>query len=395
MATVVIQHGKVKPLLFRHPWVYASSVERVEGEAADGDVVDVRAPDRRFLGRGFYSGKSALRVRMFDWTEGAVADAAWVRARVAAAARYRKEVLRLPDDATTAFRAIHGDADGLPGVVADRLGDVLSLQITSVAMERRKTDLLDALEAEWAPKAIIELPDESTREKEGLPPGGGVLRGTRPEGGKVLVRENGITFEADLAVGQKTGFYCDQRENRARAASFARGRRVLDAFSYTGGFAIACAKAGAASVEAIESGGAALEMLRANALRNDADVTVHTGDVYKHLGKARHEKRSWDLVILDPPKYARTRNDLLPALQKYAELIALGASVTAPGGILVACTCSGLVDVGTFDDVVREAARQNARDLRLIERRGQAPCHPVSAFGPEGRYLQAVFLHAP
>lgn len=394
--TVVIQRGKVKPILYRHPWVFAGSIDRVEGAPADGDAVDVRAPDGRFLARGFFSGRSQLRVRLFAFEEGVDPDAAWVRARVAAAARYRREVLGLPSAETDAFRAIHGDADGLPGVVADRLGDAISLQVSTAGLERRREALLDALEAEWAPRAIVEQDDETTRAKEGLAPAAAVQRGTPPEGGRGAVRESGLEFEVDLGGGgQKTGFYCDQRENRAAAARLARGRRVLDAFAYTGGFAIACARGGAAEVVAIESSAAAAALARRNAERNGvaASVTVAQDDVYRFLGAARRERRSWDMVILDPPKYARSRNDLEKALQKYAELCGLGAATTAPGGVLVACTCSGLVSIELFDAVLREAARETGRHIQVIERRGQAPDHPVAVTAPESRYLQAVFCH--
>jgi 23S rRNA (cytosine1962-C5)-methyltransferase len=336
-------------------------------------------------------------VRLFAFEEGLEPDAAWVRARVARAARYRRETLGLPSERTTAFRAVHGEADGLPGVVADVLGGALVVEVATAGLERRKEALLDALEAEWRPSAVVETCDEATRAKEGLGKAGGLLRGALPEGGRVEVLENGARFEADLLAGQKTGFYCDQRENRARAADFARGRRVLDGFCYTGGFAVACARAGAASVEGIDTSAAAVEAARRNAARNEVGerASFAKGDVYEALGRARREGRRWDLVILDPPKYARSRADLEPALQKYCELFSLGASATAEGGVLVACTCSGLVDPGTFDDVLREAARDARRELRVIERRGQAPDHPQSVFAPEGRYLQAVFLHAP
>jgi 23S rRNA (cytosine1962-C5)-methyltransferase len=390
---VTIARGKIQPLIYRHPWVYSNSIERIDGAPADGDVVDVRAPDGRFLGRGFFSGRSQLRVRVFAWNQGVEADAAWFRERVAAAARYRREVLGLPSAETTAFRAIHADADALPGVVADMFWDVISLQISTVGVDRRRDLLLDALEAEWKPRAIVENDDEAMRDKEGLGGVEPVQRGTLPDGGKVEILESGVRYEVDLRGGQKTGFFCDQRDNRAVAARFAKGRRVLDAFSYTGGFAISCARAGAASVDAIESSGPAVELAKRNAERNGATVNFIHHDVFKTLGAARREGKKWDLVVLDPPKYARSRNDLDKALQKYAELIALGINVTAAGGVLVACTCSGLVDVDTFDAVLREAARETHRALRIIERRGQAPDHPVSITAPESRYLQAVFSH--
>lgn len=392
---VTIQRGRVKPLAYRHPWVFAASIERVDGDPQDGDVVEVRDPGGRFLATGFWSGRSQLRVRCFAWEPGAEPDAAWLRGRIAAAAAFRREKLGLPEAGrTTAFRVVHSEADGLPGLVVDRFGDFLAIQISTAGLERRREALLDALEAELAPRGIVETDDEEIRRKEGLAPVARAQRGAAPEA-PIEILESGLAFEVDLRAGQKTGFFCDQRENRAAAAGLARGRRALDAFSYTGAFAIACAKAGAAEVVAVESSAAAIEAARRNATRNAVSLELRQEDVYRFLGEARRAGRSWDLVILDPPKYAVSRHALAPALQKYKELVALGVRATAPGGTLVACSCSGLVDEPTFDAVLREAAVETRRDLRIFRRGGQAPDHPVAITCPEGRYLQAVFCHVP
>lgn len=392
--TVTVKRGRVKPLVYRHPWVFSASIERTDGEPADGDVVEVRDPGGRFLASGFWNGRSQLRVRCFAWDPGVEPDAAFFRDRIAAAARFRRETLGLPDEQTTAFRVIHSEADRLPGLVADRFGDVLAIQISTAGLERRRALVLDALEAELSPRAIVEIDDPDARAKEGLPAVERLQRGALA-GGPVAIRENGLEFEVDLAGGQKTGFFCDQRENRAAAAALARGRRVLDAFSYTGAFAIACARAGAIEVTAVESSSAAVEAARRNGARNGVAPDFRHEDVYKFLGEARRVGRGFDMVILDPPKYATSRHTLEQALQKYKELVALGARATAPGGILVACSCSGLVDEATFEAVLREAAMETRRDLRIFRRGTQAPDHPVAVTCPESRYLQAVFCHVP
>jgi 23S rRNA (cytosine1962-C5)-methyltransferase len=393
---VTMKRGRVKPLVYRHPWVFSASIERVDGSPEDGDAVVVHDPSGRFLAAGHWNGRSQLRVRLFSWDPAVTdLDAAEIRARIAAAAAFRRERLGLPEPGrTTGYRVVHAEADFLPGLVVDRVGEVLAIQISTAGMERRRGAILDALEAELAPRAIVELDDPEMRAREGLAPAASAQRG-EPPAGPVVVLENGLAFEADLAGGQKTGFFFDQRENRAAAAALARGRTVLDGFAYTGAFAVSCAKAGAAQVTAVESSAAAVEVARRNAARNGVAPEIIQEDVYRFLGRAREERRTWDLVILDPPKYAPSRAALEKALQKYKELFALGVRVTSPGGVLVACSCSGLVDEPMLDAVLLEVAHETRRDLRVFRRGGQAPDHPVAITCPESRYLQAVFCHVP
>ncbi len=391
---VTVKRGRIKPLVYRHPWVFSASIDRVEGDPADGDVVEVRDPSGRFLASGFWSGKSQIRVRLFAWEPGVEPDLDFLRARVRAAAEFRRDWLGLPSAETTAFRVVHSEGDALPGLIVDRYGDALAIQVCTAGIERRRAALIDALVAELAPRAIVELDDDEARRKEGLGPVDPIQWGAAPKA-PVEALERGLSFEVDLSAGQKTGFFADQRENRAAAAALARGRRVFDGFSYTGAFAIACARAGAAEALAVESSPRAVEAARRNVERNGvADrVEVLQADVYKVLGEARRAGRTWDLVILDPPKYAVSRPALPAALQKYKELVALGLRATAPGGVLVACTCSGLIDEPMFDAVLREAALEARRDFRVFRRGGQAPDHPVAIGCPESRYLQAVFGH--
>jgi 23S rRNA (cytosine1962-C5)-methyltransferase len=389
---VTMKRGRVKPLIYRHPWVFSASIDRVAGDPRDGEVVEVRDEAGRFLATGLWSGRSQIRVRCFAWEPGVDLDAGLIRARIRAAARFRREWLSLPSAETTAFRLVHSEADLLPGLVVDRFGDLLVIQVSTAGLEARREAILDALEAELAPRAILERDDDEARRKEGLAPAAAIQRGAAPEG-PIEIRENGLVFEVDLGAGQKTGFFCDQRENRAAVAALARGRRVLDAFSYTGAFAIYAARGGAAEVTGIESSGRAVEAARRNAERNGVAATFLEADVFKALGEARREGRNWDLVVLDPPKYATSRAALPHALQKYKELLALGIRATAAGGALVACSCSGLIDEPTFEALLREAALETRRDLRIFRRGRQAPDHPVAIGCPESLYLQAVFCH--
>ncbi|MHC4392751.1 MAG: class I SAM-dependent rRNA methyltransferase [Planctomycetota bacterium] len=388
--SVYIKRGRVKPLVHRHPWVFASSIDRVEGEVGLGSVVDVRDFKGRFLLRGFYNEHSALRVRAFAFDEKTTADDAWIRDRLVEAVTYRREILGLPSAETNAYRLIHGDADLLPGLVVDVLGSVVALQISSAGLDRFREPIIRAIEGLLSPSAIVESQDLKTRAKEGLPPAGGLLRGSLGEGPHQIL-EHGIRYEVSPLGGQKTGFFCDQRENRARFGALARGRRVLDGFCYTGGFGLNAARGGAERVDAVDSSAAAIELATGNAERNSAAIAFHKSDVFAKLSAWRTEGRTFDLAVLDPPKYARARRDLPKALAKYRELFSLGVSVVAPGGVLVCCTCSGLVSDNEFEQMLREVVRHSGRDLLIFHRGEQAPDHPVAATCPEGRYLRAWF----
>jgi len=385
MSAVILKKGHIKPLLHRHPWVYASSISRIEGDPQDGDELDVRGPDGRFLARGFYSGHSQLRVRVYAFEQRVALDAALIEQRIAEAQRFRQQVLGLPDERTDAYRVVHGDADRLPGLVIDRFADRVSLQISSVGFERRREAVLAAIEKVLAPTSVHESADPTTREKEGLPP----LVESEPA--QVEIQERGLKFSVRLGEGQKTGFYCDQRENRALVEKLASGRRVLDGFCYTGGFALSAARGGAHDVTAIDSSKVAIELASKQAQTNGQTVDFIRGDLFKLVGQYRREGRIFDLVLLDPPAYAPNQQSLRKALQKYKELFRLGIQVTAPGGVLLACSCSGAVGDVEFERVLAEAAREAKRSLRVFRRGEQAPDHPVAISCPEGRYLKAYF----
>ncbi|MFC1706609.1 class I SAM-dependent rRNA methyltransferase [Planctomycetota bacterium] len=393
MATVYVKKGRVRPLLYRHPWVYADSIDRVEGEVEPGTVVDVRAPDGRFLARGFYNASSRLCVRSFAFEEGSQPDGAWIRRQIEAAITYRRETLGLGSADTNCYRLVHGDSDLLPGLVVDRFGSILAIQLTTKGLEVRRENILDALEALLAPQAIVECPDMRTRKKEGLGSVEHLQRGELPPEGRVEVLESGISYEVDVVSGQKTGFFCDQRENRALVRRLARGRRVLDGMCFTGGFGLNAAQGDAERVEAVDSSASAIEIARRNAERNGLVLGFHTADLYKLLAGWRQSSRRFDLTVLDPPNYVHTRRDLEKALRKYRELFSLGVSVTTRGGVLVCCTCSGLMQDADLEGVLREIVRTSGREIRVFHRGEQAPDHPVSVTCPESRYLRAYFCH--
>jgi 23S rRNA (cytosine1962-C5)-methyltransferase len=389
MATLVIRKGRIKPLRGRHPWVFSSSIAEVRGEPVDGEPVDLTTPDGNFLGRALYSAQAALRARIFSFKPGVEFDRELIAARLRAARDMRRDVLGLPSAETTGYRLVHSEGDGLPGVVVDVYGSALVVQLSIAATDRRRELIFDLLEELLAPTAIIEASD-SHRELEGLPPAEGLRRGHYA--GESIVHERGLLLAADLAGGQKTGLYFDQRDNRARIEQLARDRTVLDAFCYRGGFALAAARGGARSVTAVDSSGAALVAGEACARANGLGaIEWQRDDAYRLLGEARRTGQQWGLVVLDPPRYATRRDQRDAALQKYRELYGLGIAATAPGGVMLACSCSGTISPLQHEEVLRDATAVSDRDVRIIARGGQAPDHPTSASCPEGNYLKALF----
>lgn len=392
-AIVVLGRGRERSLRLRHPWVFSGAVERILGEPADGDPVLVRSADGADLGRGVLNRQSQIMVRMLTFDPGEPLDNELWRRRVAASIERRRELPELA--ATDAMRLVHGEADGLPGLVVDRYGDWLALQALSLAAERALPAVLDALEAELVPSGIVNRSDDPVRAKEGLEPATGLLRGTAPDG-PVTIVEDGLRFEVDLAGGQKTGCYLDQRANRALVTDIARGRAVLDAFCYTGGFSVAAAAGGAASLVQLDSSAEALAQAQRHLSLNGLDAVAceqRHGDAFVELRRLRDAARSFDLVVLDPPKFAPVRSRLAAALRGYKDINLLALKLLRPGGLLATFSCSGAVDRETFQTVVFQAAADAGREVRVIADLGQPGDHPVLLSFPESRYLKGLLCH--
>lgn len=393
MARVILKHGHVQAVWAGHPWVYAQAVQRVEGDPEDGDVVDVVNERDQFLGRGFYSSRSAITVRILARSPRDVVDAGFLRSAVQRAASRRARLMGLPSAGTTGYRLIHAEGDGLPGLIADRYGDVLAVQFTAKGMKLREQVVLDALGEILAPKAVVEIPEDEFQEIEGftaarLPVRGRYVAPARFE-------ESGLAYEVDVLVGQKTGFYFDQRENRKLLTRLVKGRRVLDVCCYVGAFAITAAKAGAAEVDGVDSGASVLLPAQHHAeLNHVADrVRFQREDARKFLDDAAAERRSWDVVVLDPPKFARRRGDVERALDRqYRPLNAAAFRVVAPGGILVTCSCSARVRPDDFLRMVGLAASEAGRTARVLALRRAGPDHPVPPAFLEGHYLKCAFV---
>ncbi|WP_165067757.1 class I SAM-dependent rRNA methyltransferase [Paludisphaera rhizosphaerae] len=386
-ARVVLKPKRARPLFAGHPWVFAQSIARVEGSPEPGDEVEVVSHEGATVGRGLFNPSSAIRARLYRWDGGPLDDAFW-KARLETAVQLRRDVLGL-DARNSAYRLVFSEGDGLSGLTVDRYGSCLVALFSSLALHRRRDAILDALRELTGAEGIIARPDRAVAKEEGLDVGDVRIVGTIPE--DLTVFENGLSYKVDVLQGQKTGFYCDQRENREAVARYCLGKRVLDLFCFTGGFALNAAKAGAASVRAVDSSAPALATARENARINEvANVEFEQGDVPKILERLKAAGERFDVVICDPPKYAGHARDLAPALGAYARLNHAAVDVLSPGGILATCSCSGLVDRATFRDVLANVAEHSRRPVQILEQRGQGPDHPVSAPCPETDYLKCL-----
>jgi 23S rRNA (cytosine1962-C5)-methyltransferase len=375
--------------------VLDSAVAKVEGEPADGDVVDLATHDGHFVARGLWNSQSRMRVRLYAFDASTKLDTELWHTRLASALALRK-TLGL-DERAGATRLVNSEGDDLSGLIVDRYGEYLAVQVTALAMAVRLDTLCDALESLVAPRGILLRGAERGLAKlEGLSLVDRVVRGTAPAGA-IFVHEHGLKFGVDLAEGQKTGFYLDQRDNRQAAARYARGRRVLDMFCYSGGFAVACAVSGGArSVLAVDTSAKAAALARANAeLNGAANVTVEAVDAFEKLDALTAAGERFGMVILDPPKFARSRSTVDDALRAYHRINRVAVGLLEPGGILVTCSCSGSVSRDDFLQMLSGVAQRSARPIQVLESRGAAADHPVSASCLEGEYLTCVIARVP
>ncbi len=386
---VALSKGRARPAWAGHPNVYEGAIEKVDGEPADGDEVDVVDSSGRFIGRGVWGGASALRVRILRNTRGPV-DAAFVARRVRQAVALRRDVLQLAA-VTDAWRLIHGDGDRLPGVVADRYGDWVVLQVTNRPMADRRPALAKALLDAAGVKGVWERAAPKFAEREGFHPGGGRLAGETPPDA-VVIQEHGLRFNVDLVKGQKTGHFLDQRDNRLRFGAFTKGRRVLDAFSGTGAFSIAALTQGATSALALDSSARVLERAAENATLNDCAERLESraGDAFTALRELEEAGEKFGAVSLDPPRFASSQREVSGALRGYLEVNTRGVALVEPGGILATSSCTGAVSESDFLRMLRDAAFRARRRIQILAVTGQAPDHPWLTAVPEGRYLKHV-----
>ena len=385
-AIVRLKPGHVQPVWMGHPWVYAQAIDGVEGGATAGDEVSVVDPRGNLLGRGLYSPGSAIPVRLLVRDDSTRLDAAFFRARVQHAVAMRAS-LGMPSSHTTGFRLIHAEGDGLPGLVVDRYGDAIAVQFGTIGMKLREAEVLDALWEVAAPKTIIDRTSTQTAKVEKFTPGSGIVRGDAIDA--LEMRERDLVFQLPLEIGQKTGFYFDQRSLRARVEQLAHGRRVLDAYSFVGAFAIAAARGGAREVLAVDESALAIEVGAECARANGVGDTVKfvKQDARHALAEAHG---SFDLVIADPPRLAPNRGAREQALVAYAKLAENACRATKPGGFLVFCSCSAAVDLHAHTRALAQGATRANVSVTVLERWFQGADHPVPAAFGEGLYLKAL-----
>lgn len=392
MGTVRLRSGHVQPVWAGHPWVFAQAIEEVEGAPAAGDVVSVADARGQVIGRGFWSPKSAIPVRILSRDPQEPLDAAFLGRRIDEAARWRKSLVELPSEETTGYRLIHAEGDSLAGLIVDVYGDAAVVQMLTYGMKRREIDIFAHVARVTRAKTVIEVASERMQRLEGFEAETGVVRGMDIE--RLRFKERGFELDIGLDVAQKTGFYFDQRDNRARVERLAHGRRVLDAFSYVGAFSLAAARGGAQSVLAIDSSAAAVTTAGALAAHHGYGDRIENrkDDMKRAFKELAASKALFDMVIVDPPKLAPTMRHLDQGRKAYRRLNAAALRLVEREGVLVTCSCSAAIKPGDFLRTIGLAARDANREVILLSLGEQGADHPVPPSFPEGRYLKCAVL---
>jgi 23S rRNA (cytosine1962-C5)-methyltransferase len=388
-ARIVLQPRRARPFYGHHPWVYAGAIAAVEGDPADGAVVDLHSHAGDFVARGLYNSRSKIRVRLYTWSPDVPLDRVFFRHSLETALRLRGPILGL-NGPGRACRLVFSESDGLSGCTVDRYDRWLVVQFTGLGLAERRELVTELLIELIQPEGIYLRTERGIGRLEGLVLQDGILWGQVPTE-PVIIEEDGLRFLVHLAEGQKTGFYLDQRDNRHAVAQLAKGRRVLDAFCYTGGFGLHAARAGARSVLGVDVSESALALAQENTRLNGLDnLAFVRADVFAQLRALEAAGERFGLVVLDPPKFARARHAVEEALRGYGRLQKLALRLLEPDGILVTCCCSGLITGDMLHDLLAQLAAEEKRDIQILQRRGQAPDHPVSVSCPETNYLKCL-----
>jgi 23S rRNA (cytosine1962-C5)-methyltransferase len=383
---ILLKPKRARPFFGMHPWVYAGAIDAVEGEPKDGDVVDLVSHAGNFVARGLYNSQSKIRVRLLSWDADKAIDADFFRDRLQRAIHLRRNILRLAG----ACRLVFSEADGLSGLTVDQFDRWLVLQFTSLALAQRRDMFVELLAELVQPDGIYLRTERAIGQLEGVELHDGPLRGESPTG-PIEIDEQGLRIRINLTEGQKTGYYLDQRDNRLAVARLAVGRRMLDAFCYSGGFGLHAARAGAASVLGVDGSEPALELARANAELNGlTNLTFENADVFDRLDQLVSSDERFGVIVLDPPKFARSKSAVEEAMRGYRRLLVQSLKTLEADGILAMCCCSGLITREMLHELLAQEASQARRHLQILESRGAAPDHPVSALCPETNYLKCL-----
>jgi 23S rRNA (cytosine1962-C5)-methyltransferase len=393
MAKVVMRKGRDERVIAGYPWVFKGEVYQVPDPALDGQVIAVEDPTGRFLGLGLCNTQSNILVRLLTRQRETV-DRAFFKRRLAEAIAYRERFGRLDRSPDAGYRVVHAEADGLPALIVDRYGDTLVVQALALGMAERMPMIVELLVELLAPKCVYERSDVLVRNLEGLPQATGILYGEAPAA-DLTIQEGNARFRVDVVAGQKTGFFLDQRLNRARVGELARGR-VLNTFCYSGGFSIAAALGGADEVLSVDSSAEAIALGETNAKLNgvEAKCTWQVANAFDALREYEKANEKFDVVILDPPAFTKNKDSIPGAIRGYKDINLRALRLLNPGGLLVSSSCSHHISPAMFLDIIANASADTRRRLRMIEMRGPSPDHPVLPAAPETDYLKCVFAEA-
>lgn len=391
-ADVILKQGRDRPVRNRHPWIFSGAIEHVKGHPQPGDIVNIVGADGDWLAAGYYNPKSQIVARILTWNSAETIDETFWRGKLQVAIAARSFLKLEPD--TTAYRIVNAEADGLPGLVADKYGDFIAVQCTTLGIDLRKQIIADTLAELMRPAGIIERSDQNARRKEGLGDSTGVIRGNAPAD-ELVVRENTLKFAVELFKGHKTGLYLDQRENRAVVCrpEIVAGKEVLNAFCYTGGFGVYAAARGAGRIVNLDSSAPILEQAKKNITLNAGsrkEDEYAAGDAFTVMRSYADAGRKFDVVILDPPKFVQNQSDIPRAARGYKDLNRLAMLLLRPDGILATFSCSGLVGMEMFQTFVFRAAVDACRNVQILKHMEQAPDHPMLVTFPESMYLKGL-----
>lgn len=390
LPTIVLQDSREKSLKRQHPWIFSKAIKQVKGNPASGDTVEVVSSNGQWLARAAYSPESQIRARVWTFDSKEQVDQRYFSSRIAQAWSLRQSLFDL--NSTTALRIVAAESDGLPGITIDKYQDILVCQLLSAGAEKYRPMIIQALLELFPDHSIYERSDVDVRKKEGLPPVSGWLHNPR-DSGEVIIREHGISLVVDVIHGHKTGFYLDQRASRAAAKRYAGDKTVLNCFSYTGTFAVAAMLGGARSVTNVDLSEQALQTAARNAELNqlaEGQLVHLRHDVFKQLRQYREQGQQFDMVILDPPKFADSKAQLPGACRGYKDINMVAMQIVKPGGLLLTFSCSGLMEESLFQKIVADAALDAGRRCLFIEKLGQDADHPVASNYPEGYYLKGL-----
>lgn len=390
MHSVILKKSADSFIKRKHPWIFSGAIEKVEGNLSNGETVQIFTSDKKLVGLGSFSPSSQIRVRVWTFNPEEKIDSDFFKLKIEQAKSLREKIINIKT--TNTYRIINSENDGLPGLIVDCYGEYLVCQFLSSGAEFYKETFINILNDTFKPKGIYERSDVDVREKEGLKPIKELLIGKEPKE-LVEIIENGLKFLVDIKEGHKTGFYLDQRDNRKLISEFSKGKNVLNCFSYSGGFSVYALASGAEKVTQVEASASAIDLSLKNIKLNNQDSSLVeniNGDVFEVLRKFRDERKTFDLIILDPPKFAESVSQIQKASRGYKDINLLAIKLLNPGGILFTFSCSGHISQELFQKIVADAALDSGREVKIIKQLTQASDHLVATYFPEGLYLKGL-----